>query len=130
MVATDLRALDPLHTATPRPYATPGPHLKSEEPDIATSLHELGAEVTVTDPAALDGARQVHPQLHYVADRDTALRGAHAVVLATEWTEYLALDPARASALVSGRLIVDGRNRLDPAAWRAQGWAYRGLGRP
>lgn len=98
--------------------------------DIATRLHELGAEVTVTDPAALDGARQVHPQLHYIADRDTALRGAHAVVFATEWTEYLALDPARASALVSGRLIVDGRNRLDPAAWRAQGWAYRGLGRP
>ena len=35
-----------------------------------------------------------------------------------------------ASTLTAGRVIVDGRNGLDPAAWRAEGWTYLGMGRP
>ncbi len=27
-------------------------------------------------------------------------------------------------------VVVDGRNGLDAAAWRAEGWAYYGMGRP
>lgn len=99
--------------------------------DVAVRLHGLGAWVTVTDPAAIDNARRVHPQLNYVEDRDEALRGADAIIMVTEWDEYRReLDPSHASTLAAGRVVVDGRNGLDAAAWRAAGWTYLGMGRP
>lgn len=99
--------------------------------DVAVRLHGLGAKVTVTDPAAIENARRVHPQLTYVADRDEALQAADAVVLVTEWDQYRReLAPEHAATLTAGRVIVDGRNGLDPAAWRAAGWTYYGMGRP
>ena len=48
----------------------------------------------------------------------------------TEWREFRDLDPAVLAAVVAQRRIVDGRNALDPARWRAAGWTYRALGRP
>jgi UDPglucose 6-dehydrogenase len=99
--------------------------------DVAVRLHGLGAKVTVTDPAAIDNARRLHPQLTYVEDRDEALVGADAVILVTEWDEYRRdLDPEHAATLATGRVVVDGRNGLDAAAWRAAGWTYFGMGRP
>ncbi|WP_454131160.1 UDP-glucose dehydrogenase family protein [Microbacterium lacticum] len=99
--------------------------------DVAVRLHGLGARVTVTDPAAIDNARRVHPQLTYEASRDETIRDADAVILVTEWDEYRRdLTPEHASSLTGGRLVVDGRNGLDAAAWRAAGWRYHGMGRP
>ena len=99
--------------------------------DVAVRLKGLGARVTVTDPAAIENARRAHPQLDYVSDRDEAITGAEALVVVTEWDEYRRdLDPVHASTLVAGRVVVDGRNCLDAAAWRAAGWEYLGMGRP
>jgi len=52
------------------------------------------------------------------------------VVLVTEWREYRSLDPVATAARVATPTVIDGRNVLDPAAWRSAGWTYRGLGRP
>ncbi|MCC4266760.1 UDP-glucose dehydrogenase family protein [Microbacterium schleiferi] len=99
--------------------------------DVAVRLHGLGAWVTVTDPEAIANAQAKHPQLNYVADRDEALRAADAVVVVTEWDEYRRqMPPEHVSTLTEGRVIVDGRNCLDAAAWRAAGWTYYGMGRP
>ncbi len=99
--------------------------------DVAVRLHGLGAWVTITDPAAIENASRIHPQLNYVADRDEALRGADAVLVVTEWDEYRReLDPEHAGELVNQRIVVDGRNCLDATAWRAAGWSYSGMGRP
>jgi UDPglucose 6-dehydrogenase len=99
--------------------------------DVAVRLHGLGAQVTVTDPAAIENARRLHPQLTYVPGRDEAIRGADAIVIVTEWDEYRRhLSPEHAASLAAGRAVVDGRNCLDAAAWRAAGWAYYGMGRP
>ncbi|MCT1476985.1 UDP-glucose/GDP-mannose dehydrogenase family protein [Microbacterium sp. p3-SID336] len=98
--------------------------------EVAVRLRGLGADVVVTDPAALDNARALHPQLGYEPSRDEALRDADAVVVVTEWDEYRReLSPAHAASLVRGRVVVDGRNCLDAAAWRAAGWTYCGMGR-
>ena len=60
--------------------------------------------VTITDPAAIENARRIHPQLSYVEDRDEALRGADAVIVVTEWDEYRReLSPEHAGDLVTGR---------------------------
>lgn len=52
------------------------------------------------------------------------------MLLATEWPEYRALDPVAFGGVVARKVIVDGRNVLDPMTWRAAGWVYRALGRP
>ncbi|WP_236967991.1 UDP-glucose dehydrogenase family protein [Microbacterium aurantiacum] len=99
--------------------------------DVAVRLKGLGANVVVTDPEAIENARRIHPQLTYVADLDEALRDADAVIVVTEWDEYRReLDPTHAASLVAQRVIVDGRNCLDAAAWRAAGFTYTGMGRP
>lgn len=98
--------------------------------EVAVRLRGLGADVVVTDPAAIENARALHPQLGYAASRDEALRDADAVVIVTEWDEYRReLTPQHAGGLVRGRVVVDGRNCLDAASWRAAGWTYRGMGR-
>ncbi len=98
--------------------------------DVAVRLRGLGADVVVTDPAALDNARAAHPQLGYANERDDALREADAVVVVTEWDLYRReLTPRHAAGLVRGRIVIDGRNCLDAAEWRAAGWTYHGMGR-
>jgi UDPglucose 6-dehydrogenase len=68
--------------------------------------------------------------LKVVFDLYEALEGAHAAVILTEWEEVRSFDLSRASALMrSPKLIVDGRNVLEPHEVRAAGMCYRGFGR-
>jgi UDPglucose 6-dehydrogenase len=96
----------------------------------AAQLQLQGAVVTVTDPQALANAAKRFPELPLEPDLETTLRRADAVLLLTEWKQYRELDPHGTRALVSAPRILDGRNVLDPAKWRAAGWTYKGLGRP
>lgn len=97
---------------------------------IASALVERGARVTISDPAA--SAEAVAAEVEgaaFFADAEAAVAGAEAVLLCTEWEQYVRLDPARIGELVSERVVVDGRNALDPDAWKRAGWEYRGVGR-
>ncbi|WP_320536356.1 UDP-glucose/GDP-mannose dehydrogenase family protein [Pseudarthrobacter sp. IC2-21] len=97
---------------------------------IAAQLQLQGAVVTVTDPKALVNASRRFPELHYEADTSVAVERADALLLLTEWQEYRDLDPYALVESVSSPRVLDGRNVLDAAKWRAAGWHYRGLGRP
>ena len=97
---------------------------------VARLIATQGGLVTVTDPQAIGNAQTSFPELDYVADTAEAITGAEAVLLLTEWREYRDLDPAATAELVSGKVLVDGRNVLTPELWRAAGWTYRALGRP
>ena len=96
--------------------------------NVAAQASLQGADVVVTDPAALDNARAHWPDLSYATAAEEAVTGADVVVLATEWPEYVAMDPKALALIARGRTVIDARNALDPAAWRAAGWTYRGLG--
>jgi UDPglucose 6-dehydrogenase len=98
--------------------------------DVAVRLHGLGADVIATDPAAIDNARALHPQLEYAPTAAEAAQHADVVILVTEWPEYRDLVPEDLARAMPGRTVIDGRNVLDPEVWRAAGWTYRGLGRP
>ena len=98
--------------------------------DVARALHGRGAAVRVYDPEANSTAARLAPELEYAADADAALRDADVVLVLTEWAEFRQLDPSRVGDLVAARRIVDARNVLDLAAWRAEGFEARGLGRP
>ncbi|HSV66616.1 MAG TPA: UDP-glucose/GDP-mannose dehydrogenase family protein [Mycobacteriales bacterium] len=97
--------------------------------DVAATIQRYGAQVRVYDPAAMDNARRLHPELTYADTAQEAATGADLVLLLTEWSEFRQMDPARLGQTVSHSRIVDGRNCLDPAVWRAAGWTYRALGR-
>ena len=97
--------------------------------EIAMRLAEAGAIVTATDPEALENARRRAPILSFATTAEEAVRDADVILLITEWPEFTELDPAVVGELVAHRTVIDGRNALDPASWRAAGWTYRGLGR-
>ncbi|WP_018654533.1 UDP-glucose dehydrogenase family protein [Actinomadura flavalba] len=97
--------------------------------DVAATLHGLGADVRVYDPAALDNARRAFPQLSYGESALDVARGADVVVLLTEWAEFREIDPEALARVVGHRRIVDGRHALNAAQWRSHGWEYRALGR-
>lgn len=98
--------------------------------DVASHLLDEGAIVVGTDPKAIETARAKAPALTYAATVEEAVAAADVVVVLTEWREYRELDPAVIGELVAEKAIVDGRNCLDPVAWRTAGWRYRALGRP
>jgi UDPglucose 6-dehydrogenase len=98
--------------------------------DVATGLHRLGARVTAYDPAAVDRARQAHPELEYADSVLSAATDADVLLVLTEWPEFRQADPEVIGKAVARRNIADGRHLLDPALWRAAGWTYRALGRP
>jgi UDPglucose 6-dehydrogenase len=98
--------------------------------NVAAQIRLMGGHVTVHDPRALDNARKAWPDLGYADTIEDACQGATVVLHLTEWPEYRAIDPAALGEIVTERRLLDGRNVLDPVAWRAAGWTYRALGRP
>jgi UDPglucose 6-dehydrogenase len=98
--------------------------------NVAAQLALQGAAVSCHDPRAIEPARQRFPELAYVETVADAVRDADAILVLTEWDEYRRLDPVALAADVAQRIVIDGRNCLDSAAWREAGWQYRALGRP
>ena len=93
---------------------------------LAARLEAEGAHVRAYDPVAAEEARRVMPGLDCAPSAAEALEGADAVVLVTEWPEFLALDWQAVAQLMAGDVVIDGRNALDPAAVRAAGLRYEG----
>ena len=98
---------------------------------LARSLDSLGATVVGYDPVAGEDAAALLPDgARVVFDPYEALEGAHAAVLVTEWENLKGLDANRVASLMRDpRLVVYGRNVLDPASWREAGLRYASFGR-
>jgi UDPglucose 6-dehydrogenase len=95
---------------------------------LAGRLLAEGAEVRGWDPVASGAGLPDGVEL--VASVAEAVQGAHAAVIVTEWPELKELASAETRDAMANPLIIDGRNLLDPAAVRAAGFAYEGIGRP
>ncbi|WP_135356357.1 UDP-glucose/GDP-mannose dehydrogenase family protein [Mycolicibacterium sp. NCC-Tsukiji] len=97
--------------------------------NVAGMLQLNGAAVNVYDPKAMDNSRRVFPTLNYSTSVIEACDRADAVLVLTEWQEFLDLDPEQLATTVRVKVIVDGRNCLDVAKWQAAGWRVHALGR-
>jgi UDPglucose 6-dehydrogenase len=108
----------------------PGTDDMREAPSLvlAARLQAEGAEVSAWDPVA-DGRAHLDGAVAVAESVLAALDGVDAAVLVTEWPELRALDWAEAGTRMRNRLLVDGRNALDPDALRAAGFEYEGIGR-
>ena len=98
--------------------------------NVAGQIHLQGGQVTVYDPKGMDNARRIFPTLGYADSALDGVRGADVVLHLTEWREFRELDPAGLGEAVTSRVVLDGRNALDPELWRQAGWTYRAMGRP
>ncbi len=96
---------------------------------LAARLREEGAEVVGCDPAALATARAAMPDLPLAEGPYAAAERAEALVLATEWPEFLSLDWGRLKRAMRRPVILDGRNALDRERVMAEGFEYLAIGR-
>jgi UDPglucose 6-dehydrogenase len=98
---------------------------------VIPRLRENGVIVRVYDPQAAARMASVYPpdaQLAYVESPYEAARGAHALIVLTDWEQIRSLDLGRLRSLMRAPVIVDGRNLFEPAQMRDRGFEYYSLG--
>jgi len=96
---------------------------------LSARLQADGAAVTAYDPVAEEQARSLVSGITFADSPLAAVERADAVVLVTEWGEFVGLDWKQVAGAMSGNLVIDGRNALDADAVRAAGLLYEGIGR-
>lgn len=97
---------------------------------IIQSLQDLGAIVRAYDPQGMEAAAGLLSGVSFCEDAYDAAKGAHAIVLVTEWEEFRSLDFARLEAVMAARVMVDLRNTYSPNEVAAHGFSYTSVGRP
>jgi UDPglucose 6-dehydrogenase len=103
---------------------------KSPAIAIANICAERGAAITAYDPAAIEEARHdLHTGITVSDSIESCLKGADAVLVATDWPEFTSLDASYISRTMSGTLFVDAVNAFHPALIHAADLVYIGVGR-
>jgi UDPglucose 6-dehydrogenase len=96
---------------------------------LVEGLSRLGAQIRAYDPAAMDNARAIMPDVEYVDDAYAVAEGADAIVLVTEWNEFRQLDIERLKTLMKSPVVIDCRNIYEPGDFEDLGFTYVGIGR-
>ena len=99
---------------------------------LLDGLLGAGATVRAYDPVAMQEARRTlgaPPGLSYATDPIDALRGADALLIATEWKQFRSPDFDAVAAALKQPVIFDGRNLYHPQPLRERGFEYHCIGR-
>lgn len=100
---------------------------------IIKALAEEGSVLQLYDPQAMPNTQTVFPgtadQVTYCPSAYDVARGAHALLLLTEWPEFRDLDLPRLKSLMEVPVLIDGRNLFDPGTVRQAGFEYFSMGR-
>jgi UDPglucose 6-dehydrogenase len=97
--------------------------------NVAGMLQLNGATVNVYDPKAIENSQRLFPTLNYSTSVIEACDRADAVLVLTEWREFVELDPHDLADTVRVKVVVDGRNCLDAEQWSDAGWRVYCLGK-
>ncbi len=97
--------------------------------DIIPALQRAGAKIQAFDPAGMHEAQSLFKDIEYKDGPYSALDGADAVVIITEWDEFRALDIDRVKSLLKSPVMIDLRNIYRPDEMREAGVAYHSIGR-
>jgi UDPglucose 6-dehydrogenase len=97
--------------------------------EIASELSKLDMRVTAFDPMVKELPEELRGIVELAPDALTAVRDAEALVVVTEWPQFAQLDLPELRSVMRVPLLLDGRNVFDPAAARAAGFTYAGVGR-
>ncbi len=96
---------------------------------IVKKLLAAKAKVVAVDPVAQKNAQKIFKGLEYAISAYGAAKGADAIILVTEWNEFMDLDFKRLGSLMKRKLMVDGRNAYDRKKLESLGFKYLGIGR-
>ncbi|WP_444994304.1 UDP-glucose dehydrogenase family protein [Aliikangiella sp. IMCC44359] len=99
---------------------------------LMESLWESGAIIQAYDPEAMDECQRIYGQrddLVLTGTKEIALKGADALVICTEWSQFRAPDFELIIRSLSEKLIIDGRNMYNPKIMEKKGIIYYGVGR-
>jgi len=102
-----------------------------EAPSIAliTALTDMGAKVRAYDPAGMEQAKPLLPDIAFAESAYACAQGADALVIVTEWEQFRALDLGRLKAIMAQPVVVDLRNVYRPEDMARHGFAYHSVGR-
>ena len=101
-----------------------------EAPSIAliTGLQDLGATVRAFDPAGMEQAKKILPDIIYSEGPYACAEGAEAIVIVTEWEQFRALDLTVLKQVMARPVIVDLRNIYSSAEITRHGFTYASVG--
>jgi UDPglucose 6-dehydrogenase len=97
---------------------------------LITALQDMGAQVRVFDPVGMPQARKILENVAFCDDAYDCAKGAHALVIVTEWEQFRALDLEKMASIMACSVIVDLRNIYSPEEVIRNGFHYCGVGRP
>lgn len=97
---------------------------------LVTALQDMGALVRVFDPVGMPQAMKILEDVTFCEDAYDCAKGAHALVIVTEWEEFRALDFEEMTSIMASSVIVDLRNIYSPEEVIRNGFHYCGIGRP
>ena len=97
---------------------------------LITALQDMGAIVRAFDPVGMEQAKKVLENVSFSEDAYTCAKGAHALVIVTEWEQFRALDLKEMAAIMASPVIIDLRNIYSPDEVARNGFLYCGVGRP
>jgi len=97
---------------------------------LITALQDMGARVRAFDPVGMPQARKVLENVTFCDDAYDCAKGAHALVVVTEWEQFRALDLEEMASIMASSVIVDLRNIYSPEEVIRNGFHYCGIGRP
>jgi UDPglucose 6-dehydrogenase len=96
---------------------------------LITALMDLGANVNAYDPAGMEQAKPALPNVSYCGSAYAAAKGADALVIATEWEQFRALDLGQLKSVMARPVIVDLRNIYGAEEMKKADFQYVGIGR-
>jgi UDPglucose 6-dehydrogenase len=97
---------------------------------LITALQDMGAEVRAFDPVGMPQAKKILENVTFCDDAYDCAKGAHALVIVTEWEQFRALDLEEVASIMASSVIVDLRNIYSPEEVIRNGFHYCGIGRP
>lgn len=97
---------------------------------IVAALLEAGATVKAYDPAGMNEAKKMMPDVTYCEETYATMDGADVLAIVTEWNEFRSLDFDRVKKLLSSPILVDLRNVYAPDDMERIGFDYHSIGRP
>lgn len=97
---------------------------------IVNALHQVGAKIQAYDPKATKTAQAVlNSKVTYTRNKYSALKGADALVIVTEWDEFKQPDWKKVQRFLKQPIIIDGRNMFEPRKMEKLGFVYHSIGR-
>jgi UDPglucose 6-dehydrogenase len=97
---------------------------------LITALHDMGASVRAFDPAGMEQAKELIPNVVFCDGPYSCAEGADGLVIVTEWEQFRALDLERIKQQMACPVLIDLRNIYAGEDMAAHGFLYLGIGRP